>query len=279
MATTILRTLASLGALPEQYAILEVSADLRDRQRERVEQLPEDLRRRVVWFDVLPAQPINGVILANEVLDALPCRRLVVRGDDVRELGVAAGDASAFSESERAPDEAFAASWRQLVRDLPYELPEDYRTEVCPRVEPWVASLADRLDSGLMLFFDYGLPRAHYYHPQRSRGTLRCHFKQLAHDDPFVNVGMQDITAWVDFTRVAEVAHAAGLTVRGFATQAAFLLGLGIEGLVRDPRQASEARQLLLPGEMGEVFKAMALTRRFDEPLRGFSVQDLRHLL
>ena len=142
-----------------------------------------------------------------------------------------------------------------------------------------MASLADRLDSGLMLFFDYGLPRSHYYHPQRSRGTLRCHFKQLAHDDPLINVGVQDITAWVDFTRVAEAADAAGLTVRGFSTQAAFLLGLGIEGLVRDPRQASEARQLLMPGEMGEAFKAMALTRAFDAPLRGFSVQDLRHLL
>ncbi len=279
MAATILRTLDSLGALPDQYAILEVSADLRDRQRERIEQLPEHLRSRVVWFDGLPAQPVKGVILANEVLDALPCRRLVIRGDRVRESGVGAAIDAAFVESERELDENFARLWQQLARELPYELPDEYRTEVCPRVEPLIASLADRLDSGLMLFFDYGLPRAHYYHPQRNLGTLRCHFKQLAHDDPFMNVGVQDITAWVDFTRVAEAADAAGLNVRGFATQAAFLLGLGIEGLVRDPRQASEARQLLMPGEMGEVFKAMALTRGFEEPLRGFSVQDLRHLL
>jgi SAM-dependent MidA family methyltransferase len=279
MAATILRTLDSLGAAPDQYAILEVSADLRDRQRERIEQLPEDLSSRVVWFDVLPAQPVKGVILANEVLDALPCRRVVVHGDGMRESGVAGAFDAPFIESEREPDESFAAHWRKLARDLPYELPDGYRTEVCQRVEPLIASLADRLESGLMLLFDYGLPRAHYYHPQRKLGTLRCHFKQLAHDDPFVNVGVQDITAWVDFTRVAEAADAAGLTVRGFATQAAFLLGLGIEGLVRDPRQAGEARQLLMPGEMGEVFKAMALTRGFDESLRGFSVQDLRHLL
>ena len=142
MAATILRTLDSLGALPDQYAILEVSADLRDRQRECVEQLPEDLRRRVVWFDVLPAQPVKGVILANEVLDALPCRRLVVRGDGVRELGVAAGDAFSFMhgaaagsetgsiadgghnpfvENERVPDEGFAASWPQPVIEEQHE--------------------------------------------------------------------------------------------------------------------------------------------------------------
>jgi SAM-dependent MidA family methyltransferase len=219
------------------------------------------------------------VILANEVIDALPCRRIIVHGDGARESGVTLGEGDAFLESEREPDEGLARLWQQLASELPYELPEGYRTEVCPRIEPLIASLADRLDSGLMLLFDYGLPRAHFYHPQRSLGTLRCHFKQLAHDDPFVNIGVQDITAWVDFTRVAEAADAAGLEVRGFATQAAFLLGLGIEGLVRDARQSSEARQLLMPGEMGEVFKAMALTRRFDEPLRGFSVQDLRHLL
>jgi SAM-dependent MidA family methyltransferase len=279
MAAAVLETLASMDALPDHYAILEVSADLRDRQRERIERLPPDLRRRVVWFDTLPAQPVRGVILANEVLDALPCHRIVIRNGRVRALGVARADDDSFVEREHAVDEPFAASWERLARDLPYELPDGYRTELCVRVAPWIASLADCLERGVMLLFDYGLPRAHYYHPQRSQGTLRCHFKQLAHDDPFVNVGVQDITAWVDFTRVAEAADAAGLQVRGFATQAAFLLGLGIEGLVRDVRQASEARQLLMPGEMGEVFKAMALARDFDEPLRGFSVQDLRHSL
>ncbi|MEJ0036991.1 MAG: SAM-dependent methyltransferase [Gammaproteobacteria bacterium] len=130
-----------------------------------------------------------------------------------------------------------------------------------------------------MLLFDYGLPRAHYYHPQRTDGTLRCHFKQRAHGDSFINVGVQDITAWVDFTRVAEGADGARLDVSGFATQAAFLLGLGIESLIRDVRLASEARKLLMPGEMGEAFKAMALTRGIDIPLSGFSVQDLRHSL
>ena len=283
MAATILETLASLNSLPEHYAILEVSADLRDRQRTRIEQLPERLKKRVVWFDRLPSKPLAGVVLANEVLDALPCHRLVIRDGAPRVLGVAAVDGERntgdFVEQERPADADFTAAWQRLARELPYELPDDYRTELCLRVDPWIASLADCVERGVLLLFDYGLPRAHYYHPQRNQGTLRCHYKHRVHDDPFLNVGVQDITAWVDFTRVAEAADAAGLRVSGFATQAAFLLGLGIEALVCDPRQASEARQLLMPGEMGEAFKAIALARNVDAPLRGFSVQDLRHSL
>lgn len=324
MAVSVLSTLASLGSLPEQYAILEVSADLRERQRARVGQLPAELRERVTWLDALPPKPIRGVILANEVLDALPCQRVVVRGDDVRELGVstersieggtpsgcgqhearsagheapaagephesrfvgsetpAAGAPHEFRFVEReAPARAdVAAAWRAVRSGLAFELDEGYRTELCTRIEPWIAGLSDSLERGLILLFDYGLPRAHYYHPQRTDGTLRCHFKQRAHNDPFINVGVQDITAWVDFTRVAEAADSARLDVSGFATQAAFLLGLGIESLISDVRLASEARKLLMPGEMGEAFKAMALTRAIDSPLSGFSVQDLRHSL
>jgi SAM-dependent MidA family methyltransferase len=157
---------------------------------------------------------------------------------------------------------------------------------VCLRVAPWIGSLAECLERGVLLVCDYGLPRRHYYHPQRTRGTLRCHFKQRAHDDPYINVGVQDITAWVDFTRVAQSASAAGLTVSGFATQAAFLLALGIEALVgaaaddlQRVRLAGEARRLLMPEEMGESFKAMALSRDLEVQLDGFALQDLRHLL
>ena len=304
MAASVLATLASLQSLPDQYAILEVSADLRERQRARVQQLPSQLRERVVWLDALPSKPVQGVILANEVLDALPCQRIVIRGDDVRELGVsldsvtessagaspAVGEVAALVEREAPARAQVAAAWRAVRDSLRSELPlgrpaieglfeEGYRTELCTRIEPWIASLGDSLERGLVLLFDYGLPRAHYYHPQRTDGTLRCHFKQRAHDDPLINVGVQDITAWVDFTRVAEAADSAKLDVGGFATQAAFLLGLGIESLIGDVRRASEARKLLMPGEMGEAFKAMALTRAIDIPLSGFSVQDLRHSL
>ena len=317
MAASVLTTLASLGSLPEQYAILEVSADLRERQRARIEQLPAGLRDRVTWLDTLPSKPMRGVILANEVLDALPCQRIVIRGDDVRELGVsveahlgrepgasveaasstaselavnrgaAAGSgervsddrAVSFVEREAPARAEVAAAWRAVRSGLHFELEAGYRTELCTRLEPWIAGLSDSLEQGLVLLFDYGLPRAHYYHPQRTDGTLRCHYKQRAHGDPFINVGVQDITAWVDFTRVAEAADSAQLEVSGFATQAAFLLGLGIESLIVDVRLASEARKLLMPGEMGEAFKAMALTRGLGIPLSGFSVQDLRHSL
>jgi SAM-dependent MidA family methyltransferase len=175
---------------------------------------------------------------------------------------------------------------RSIEVEFASALHDGYVSEMCPRVAPWIASLADRLEQGVALLFDYGLPRAHYYHPQRDRGTLRCHFKQRAHDDPLINLGVQDITAWVDFTAVAEAALDAGLEVLGFVTQAAFLLGAGIEEQMaanttpaEQARWAHETRQLLLPGEMGETFKVMALGKAFDAPLRGFSLQDLRRTL
>lgn len=282
MAAVVLRTLWARGLLPDRYAILEVSADFRERQRSMLGRLPPVLRDRVVWLDRLPERPRRGVILANEVLDALPCRRFIVAGEGVRELGVAL-EGETLVDSAREADETLVRACASLMSALPGPLPQGYASEICLRVAPWLAGVADCLESGLMLLFDYGLPRAHYYHPQRVTGTLRCHFKQRVHDDPYVNLGVQDITAWVDFTRVAEAALESGLDVSGFATQAAFLLGTGIERFVGEAtdaveraRLAGEARRLLLPGEMGEAFKVMALTRGFDEPLAGFALQDLR---
>jgi SAM-dependent MidA family methyltransferase len=297
MAAVILETLAERGALPQRYAILEVSADLAERQRERLGRLPRELRERVVWLERLPARPLCGVILANEVLDALPCRRFVLTDGAVRELGVglaepegpdpalSAGHA-VLVERDASPDAALASACATLLSELPAPLPEGYASELCLRVAPWIAGVGECLERGAMLLFDYGLPRAHYYHPQRATGTLRCHFKQRVHDDPCINLGVQDITAWVDFTRVAEAASACGLEVSGFCTQAAFLLGTGLEQLlgevtdvVEHARLAGEARRLLLPGEMGEAFKAMALTRECDLTLEGFVLQDLRQSL
>jgi len=279
MAATILESLAALGILPERYAILEVSADLADRQRTRLQQLPAELRERVIWLDRLPETPVRGVLLANEVLDALPFKRFTVRGDSVHELGVGL-EGDSFVWRERPMD------LRGEPPELPFALPQGYTSEICLRVEPWITSVSQCLERGMLLLFDYGLPRAHYYHPQRGDGTLRCYFKQRAHDDPFTNIAVQDITAWVDFTRVAEAALNCDLEVAGFATQAAFLLGTGIEALIAAPndvadraRLASEARRLLLPGEMGESFKAMALCRNLQQPLRGFAHQDLRRSL
>jgi SAM-dependent MidA family methyltransferase len=294
--------------LPERYSILEVSGDLAERQRERLRTLPASLRERVVWLGRLPERPLRGVILANEVMDALPCQRFVVAQSVASESGALANNApvvgepaahesvvyelgvssagDAFVERAASPDTALAAACESLLKELPQPLAPGYTSEVCLRLEPWIAGVGDCLERGLLLLFDYGLPRSHYYHPQRVNGTLRCHFKQLAHDDPYINVGVQDITAWVDFTRVAEAGLAAGLDVTGFCTQAGFLLATGIEsfvaeavGTVEATRRAGEARRLLMPGEMGEAFKVMALTRDYDAVLDGFALQDLRHSL
>jgi SAM-dependent MidA family methyltransferase len=286
MAAVLLASLAEQDALPARYAILEVSADLAARQRQRLAELPAALRSRVVWLTSLPEQPMEGVIVANEVADALPCRRFLLAGGSVREIGVARAADGGFGEAQVAADAAFTRMCVELSAPWPQPHPDPYRSEVCPRLEPWIGALAASLERGALLVIDYGLPRAQYYHPQRTQGTLRCHFRQRAHDDPYVDVGVQDITAWVDFTRVAEAATDAGLTVAGFATQTAFLLATGIEELVaRAPagamqaRLAGEAQRLIMPGEMGEAFKVMALTRVWDAPLQGFTVQDLRHSL
>ncbi|MBS0418730.1 MAG: SAM-dependent methyltransferase [Proteobacteria bacterium] len=292
MAVTILKSLAEIGVLPERYAILEVSADLAERQRARVEALPAGLRERVVWLDRLPAPgSVRGVVLANEVLDALPVQRFVVRSGKAFELGVSvvgvgagASASGALVTGAPAPDFAWCEGAElPSASELITALPNGYTSELCSRVEPWIASVSQCLAQGALLLFDYGLPRSHYYHPQRVDGTLRCYFKQRAHNDPFINVGIQDITAWVDFTRVADGALAAGLEVTGFVTQAAFLLGTGIEAMTIEvddvatrARLAGEARRLLMPGEMGESFKVMALCRDLDAPLRGFAHQDLR---
>jgi SAM-dependent MidA family methyltransferase len=276
MAACVLQSLAEIGVLPDRYAILEVSGDLAERQRARLKDLPAELRDRVVWLDRLPDAPMRGVILANEVLDALPVQRFVVRDGVARELGVGLVEGG-FGWKGSASEVADVAAG---------ELPDGYISEVCPRVDPWIAGVGRCLAQGALLLFDYGLPRAHYYHPQRADGTLRCYFKQRAHDNPFINVGVQDITAWVDFTRVADAALAADLEVSGFVTQAAFLLGTGIEAMTMEvddvavrARVAGEARRLLMPGEMGESFKVMALCRDLDVPLRGFAYQDLRRSL
>jgi SAM-dependent MidA family methyltransferase len=286
MAADVLLELREVDALPEHYYILEVSADLAARQRERLAQLPPDLARRVQWLDRWPERGTEGVVLANEVLDAMPVERFVLRGEPgeqrVRSLGVAlARDGFAWREVDASPELEHAVEG--MLESLPQPLPDGYVSEICLAFQPWMASLSAQMDRGVALLIDYGLPRAQLYHPERIDGTLRCHFRHRAHDDPFVNVGLQDITAWVDFTRVAEAADSADLDVLGFVTQAAFLIGAGMESLLTtdmqlaDPRRqaelAGEARRLMLPGEMGEIFKVIALGKGYTQTLAGFGTQ------
>jgi SAM-dependent MidA family methyltransferase len=286
LAATLLRELAAVDALPVRYDILEVSADLAERQVARLAGLPDDLRSRVRWLRQLPAMPMTGVIVANEVLDALPCRRFAMQATGVEELGVGRTAQGRLSWARRPAGAALRTAVQEIGAALGAPLAPGYASEVCLLAEPWIASLAACLSRGVMLLFDYGLPRRQYYHPDRSSGTLTCHFKHRAHFDPLIHVGVQDITAWVDFTRAALAGHAAGLAVLGFCTQAGFLLGAGIDALlgqdgdvVSQARLAGEARRLLMPGEMGEAFKLLALGRGVDVPLVGFRHQDLRDSL
>jgi SAM-dependent MidA family methyltransferase len=288
LAASILPTLESLGVLPRHYYILEISADLRARQRLRLAQLPQHLHALIVWLDALPATPLEGVILLNEVADALPFKRFVVDAatpGGFQERGVALSARGELIEADRPASSALIAELQRLGAELP-PWPPGFESELCPLLSPWLAAIAAVLARGAILLIDYGLPRREYYHLERSRGTMRCHFRHRAHERPLLYPGMQDITAWLDFTRVAEGAADAGLEIAGFCTQTAFLLALGIEAEVaaaqaplERARRASEARTLLLPGEMGEPFKAIALTRALDLALDGFRLQDLRRAL
>ena len=282
LAFDVLTELARRDCLPLRYAILEVSPDLRERQRQLLATLPPAIAARVAWLDAPPAAPWRGVLLANEVLDALACEAFALRDTGIVERGVGLAADGAFVWRERPAPVPLADEVRRVLSSLPEPLAPGHASELCRRVGPWIAEVTAQLAQGIALFIDYGLPRAEYYHPTRDTGTLRCHYRQRAHDDPFLFPGLQDLTAWVDFTRVAEAGDDCGLEVLGFTTQAAFLLGTGIEGqIVAAPegvaraRLVSQARALLMPEEMGEAFKVLALGRGWDAPLAGFAHQDL----
>jgi SAM-dependent MidA family methyltransferase len=286
LAGDVLTRLESLGELPERYLILEVSADLRERQRRYLgERLPH-LLERLQWLDQPPATGFDGIILANEVLDALPALRFRWHADRIEEMGVAIRDGS-FAWQPRAASRVTTEVCRKLS-DAAGGWDDGYVSEYCPRVVAWTQAVTRSLRSGAVLWFDYGLPRAQYYLPERHDGTLVCHFRHRAHSDPFLNVGLQDISAWVDFTSLAEASRESGFDLAGFTTQAFFLAGSGLDQEMRFlagadensfARLAQQARRLVLPGEMGEAFKAMAWSRGVDAPLRGFQMQDLRHSL
>lgn len=286
LASELLLRLAQLRALPEHYFILEVSAALRARQQEVINALPKNLAQRVEWLDALPVSPINGVVIANEVADALPFERFVVSAAGCLSHGVALGADGALCSADRPAPVSLQQAYAQLIARLGEPLPVGYSSELCPLLAPWIAALERVLARGAVLLFDYGLGSRERFQADRSAGTLRCHYRHRAHDDPFFYPGLQDITAWVDFSEVAEAGDRAGLEVTGYCTQAAFLLATGIEtelAAIHEPlahaKAASQARQLLLPGEMGEIFKVIALTRDWSEPLDGFRLQDLRRLL
>lgn len=281
MAADLLLALEPLGRLPARYLILEPSGDLRARQQQRIGALPGRVARRVQWPDRLPER-FSGVIVGNEVLDALPVQLVVRREKGDFERGVTfQHDGFAF-EDRALPEGELLRAARAL------DLPAPYVTEIALQARGLVRSLAGLLERGVVLFIDYGFGAAEYYHPQRSHGTLMCHYRHRAHDDPFFLPGLQDITAHVDFSAVAHTGAQAGLTLLGYTTQAHFLINLGItELLARTPAEqpadylplAAQAQKLLSPTEMGELFKVIALGRGIEQPLSGFARGDLGRLL
>ncbi len=276
LAAGLLAELEHLGRLPGRYYILDVSGELRARQAEQISRAVPHLAGRVQWLNDFP-EHFRGVVVANELLDALPVERFRVTRDGIRQLQVGVKD-GAFVWRQRPADDGITA------RVTPLNLPEGYESEIGLAAEAWVRSLAGKMDAGVALLIDYGFPRAEFYHPQRSGGTLMCHYRQRAHPDPLILPGLQDITTHVDFTAIAQAGREAGLDLLGYTSQAAFLIGGGLEDLMADPampdaarlKLANEINRLTSPAEMGELFKVMALGRGVGGPLRGFQLQDRR---
>ena len=283
LAVDVLSALAQLQQLPGTCYIIERSADLRERQQALLARMLPDLVHRVRWLDALPAGDFRGVILANEVLDAMPVERFHWTGAAVEQYCVAdINGAFGWQLCNDTPVE-LATAVTGICED--YSLPAGYVTEANLMLVPWLQGIATAMSQGVVLLADYGYPRHEYYHVQRTQGTLMCHYRHRAHDDPFLWPGLQDITAHVDFTTVAEAAVAAGFAVSGYTTQAHFLLDCGLEQLLQAQgkpestdylKAAQQAKTLIMPGEMGERFKFIVLTKDIELEIPGFRMQDMR---
>ena len=281
LAVGMLAELEKLGSLPDSYAILEVSADLRARQQALMRKRLPHLLDRVHWLDALP-EKFSGAIVANEVLDALPVHLVHWRDSAITERGVVASD-NGFIWQERAISDAALLEAAQRI-----SVPDDYVSEICLAARGLINSLAQRLEQGAMLFIDYGFGAREFYHPQRSSGTLMCHYRHHAHDDPFFLPGLQDITAHVNFTDIAECGIDAGLELIGYTNQAFFLINCGITELLKDTAPenlrdylplSAQLQKLTSPAEMGELFKVIALGKNMANPLCGFARGDLTRSL
>ncbi len=260
LAAQLLDSLRRQGLADVGYLILEPSADLRERQKATLAGFAGQVR----WLDALPAKPLQAVVVANEVADALPVACFTRYEDRIAARGVGL-ESGAFVWLERPADEALVAAVEATEQALGERLADGYQSEVCLMLPHWLRSIAAGIERGALLLVDYGLVRREYYHPARRRGTLICHYRHRAHDDPFLWPGLQDLTAWVDFSACADAALQAGLEVAGFATQGQFLVeraALDPEALTgATPAQLAAFKTLILPGEMGERCKLLLLNR------------------
>lgn len=304
LAVQVLRSLAELGELPDTYAIVEVSAELRERQAEAVAALPPALAARVCWWPGHAAAPWRGVLLANEVLDALPVERLRVGANGLEQCFVVANEAGLALDWQPAVP-ALRSWFADIAKELPLpsslSLPVGTEFEACLAAGPWVQDALAQLAAGVAIYLDYGLPRAQLYSPTRPRGTFSAFCRHRQHEDALWHPGLQDLTAWVDFTGVAEAGLAAGAYVAGFTTQAQFLVNAGLDAAYAErlarleagesgeqsastrafklAALAQGAQRLVMPQEMGERFKVLSLAKGYDEPLVGFARRDLTDTL
>lgn len=289
LAADLLLELERRDCLPERYGILELSGELRERQFDTLAAKAPHLAARVQWLDALPER-FAGAVVANEVLDVMPVHLVVSRAEGLFERGVAVATDAAGVRRLCWADAPAAGAVAEAARALALPVPQsgEYVTELNLAGNAWVAAWAERLQAGALLLIDYGYPRAEYYLPSRSGGTLLCYYRHHAHGDPFLWPGLNDITAFVDFTTVAEAGFEAGLDVQGYTTQAQFLFNCGVlECLERRGaresadyiRAARAVQRLTAPQEMGELFKVIALSRGIDGPLLGFVRGDRTHAL
>ena len=278
LAEVVLGELKEAGKLPQRYLLVEPAPGLRALQQQRLAGSHPDLVERLEWVDRLTHERIRGVIIANEVLDALPCKCFRRAQGAWLERGVGLDGEQGLHWEDRRADPALEQALNGLQAELPLTLPEGYCSEIRLNLDEFMGELAQSVDAGLVLLADYGLPRHELYLTERKEGTLGCHSGQHWHGDPFRRPGREDITAWVDFTAVARAAQAAGLKTVGYTNQAQFLLAAGILELAGSPPSAEDAaalRRLTLPGGMGEAFKFLGLATEGIGAPSGFGGRDL----
>ena len=289
MARDILLALEAQQCLPRHYYILEVSPDLRQRQQQTLEQGAPHLLDRVTWLDNLPEPGFSGVVIGNEVLDAMPVHLIDKTEQGWRERYVG-WDGEAFIWRQGPLS---CPQLEEQIRHLESELGTNhfingYTTEINLAASGWIHSIGAMMERGVALLIDYGFPQHEYYHPERTVGTLMCHYRHRAHDDPLILAGLQDITAHVDFTAIAQAGVDSGMAVLGYTSQAYFLLANGLtelahidpEGEIRQHLDTTQQiKKLTLPSEMGELFKVIALGKNYTGTMQGFALHDRRDRL
>ena len=275
-AETALKAFAASGTLPYRYLILEPSADLRERQRERLTaNLPTAIAARVQWLDRPPEADWQGVLFANEVIDALPATRFSVRDGEIFEEHIALDGDGRLRRTDRPADALITSAVRHVERSIERRLPNAYRSEILPQLPYWIQAIAGWLTAGVMLFVDYGYVRREFYLADRDDGTLMAHYRHRAHNDPLHLPGLNDLTASVDFSALAEAGHAAGFDVASYLPQAQFLIAAGLQEVYQSMQAdvadehlgyqlAQQVKRLMLPDQMGERFQAMLFSRGVD---------------